>query len=77
MSGSKMVSCEHKSALIEAHRYINVEYYDWYEYEYEFFKKDMAEVGVEVRKIYFSGFGSQGDGACFEGTFTTALKYLD
>lgn len=25
--------------------------------------------GLEIENIYFSGFGSQGDGACFEGTY--------
>lgn len=37
----------------------------------------MKVVGITVWRSYFSGFCSQGDGACFEGTLDDALKYLD
>ena len=56
-----------KDKILDEHRYWNVEHDDWWEFVYDGFKGDMAKVGIEVDKIYFSGFCSQGDGACFEG----------
>lgn len=53
-------------ALIDEHRYINVEH-DWWEHVVERIKEDQAKRGVTVNKVYFTGFWSQGDGACFEG----------
>lgn len=43
--------------------------------EFEFFSEFviedaitmLAKLGIEVENVYFSGFSSQGDGACFEG----------
>jgi hypothetical protein len=32
-------------------------------------KQCMAFLGFDIKEIYFSGFYSQGDGACFEGTW--------
>ena len=52
--------------LIEEHWNINV-HDDWYEYTIDDFKEQMLGVGIEVDQVYFSGFSSQGDGACFEG----------
>jgi len=54
-------------ALLEEHRYINVDYGDWSDCTYESFKDDMNNIGIDVDRMYFSGFASQGDGACFEG----------
>ena len=44
--------------------------YEWYDSVYEDAKMCAALVGIEIDRIYFSGFWSQGDGACFEGAFT-------
>lgn len=44
------------------------ESYDW-EWVYEDAKECGRLMGIEVDKIYFSGFSSQGDGACFEGSY--------
>jgi len=44
---------------------------------YSDFKEDMRKVGIYVRRMYFSGFWSQGDGACFEGEFDNLRTYLD
>jgi hypothetical protein len=41
------------------------------------FTEDMKAVGIEVEKIYFSGFWSQGSGACFVGSLGSTLTYLD
>jgi hypothetical protein len=54
-----------------------VDHGDWYEGVYESFKADMRAVGITVWRMYFSGFHSQGDGACFEGTLDNALTYLN
>lgn len=53
--------------VIEKYRYINVEHIDWWESTYEMFREKMEAIGIGVWKMYFSGFWSQGDGACFEG----------
>lgn len=53
--------------MLEKYRHINVECMDWWDSVYETFKEDMKEHGIDVDKMYFSGFWSQGDGACFEG----------
>lgn len=61
--------------------------YDWWEYVYEDAATIADLMGIELRTkpvklmgggtrydpcIYFSGFSSQGDGACFEGTYSYA-----
>lgn len=40
---------------------------DWYRHVYEDATECLALCGFTVDRIYFSGFASQGDGACFEG----------
>jgi hypothetical protein len=44
---------------------INVDFDGWYEAVYENWIEDLKNYGFEDVKIYFSGFWSQGDGACF------------
>ena len=56
-----------KEQLIEKYRDINA-YDNWYDSVYESFRDDMLLHGIKVDEIYFSGFWSQGDGACFEGS---------
>jgi len=41
-------------------------YDDWYEFTVEDYKEKLEAIGFEDPKIYFSGFCSQGDGACFD-----------
>ena len=43
--------------------------YEWYDCSYEGAKEIGALIGINIDKIYFSGFFSQGDGACFEGHY--------
>lgn len=43
--------------------------YDWWEPVYEDAKAFAEFLGIEIERINFSGFWSQGDGACFTGTF--------
>lgn len=61
--------------------------YEWWDSVYEDAVDMAAEIGIEIGTrrggkqpaIFFSGFSSQGDGACFEGTYRYkkgALKAL-
>lgn len=45
--------------------------YDWWDGVYEDFISICSILGIETdhKKIFFSGFSSQGDGACFEGSY--------
>lgn len=45
---------------------------DWYESTYDDAKQAAKIIGLDIDKIYFSGFSSQGDGACFEGSYRYA-----
>lgn len=40
---------------------------DWFRPAYEDMKECLSLCGFTVDQIFFSGFSSQGDGACFEG----------
>ena len=66
-----------RTALLEKYRYINVEHNNWWDCVESDFIEDMKQVGIHVDKIYFSGFWSQGDGACFVGSLDNALTYLN
>ena len=41
---------------------------DWYDYVYSMAIEDGKKHGFVIDNIYFSGFYSQGDGACWEGS---------
>lgn len=41
-------------------------YYDWWQFTKEEFESDLAALGFENVTSQFSGFWSQGDGACFD-----------
>ena len=56
-----------KDKILDKYRDWNVEHIEWWDGVYEQFKHDMDEIGIEITRMYFSGFWSQGDGACFEG----------
>ena len=43
--------------------------YEWYDTVYEDAKTIGKLMGIDIDNIYFSGFWSQGDGACFEGSY--------
>lgn len=42
-------------------------WHDWYEDSYERFKEEGYELGFVIGRINFTGFYSQGDGACWSG----------
>lgn len=54
-----------------------MEHHDWWDYEYECFREDMKAKGIDVECMYFSGFWSQGDGACFAGGFDDVRLFID
>ena len=54
--------------LIEENRCINVDYYDWYHNIIDEYTEKLEKEGFIEPKIHFSGFGNQGDGACFDCT---------
>jgi hypothetical protein len=60
---------EGKEKAIENLYDVNVDH-DWWDFAYENAKAIAALMGIEIDKIYFSGFSSQGDGACFEGSYS-------
>jgi len=51
----------------------------WYESTLEDFTTIAGYLGYAVKsdRVFFSGFSSQGDGACFEGTFRSEHLKLD
>lgn len=46
--------------------------YEWWDAVYEDAKEIGKLMGITITDIYFSGFSSQGDGACFEGSYEYA-----
>ena len=84
------LSSARRDALLEKHRYTNVEF-DWWDSVYEQFVEKLSEMGIEVEtrprklrngktiyepEIFFTGFYSQGDGACFNGHVSDWTKLL-
>ena len=57
---------EVKQKAIEKNFYINVDYPDWCDFIIEDWKNKLEKIGFENINIYYSGFCSQGDGACFD-----------
>jgi hypothetical protein len=60
-----------KDELIEKYRSINVDY-EWWDHIYDDNKIEMETKGISVTDMFFSGFYSQGDGACFIGRIDMA-----
>ncbi len=40
--------------------------FNWYECNIEYWQEKLGAIGFENAEIFFSGFSSQGDGACFD-----------
>jgi hypothetical protein len=60
------LSKEAQNNAIENFRNINVDFCEWFDADFEGFKEDLNELGFINAEISFSGFYSQGDGACFD-----------
>lgn len=46
--------------------------YEWWDFVYDDAKACAKIIGIDIDNIYFSGFSSQGDGACFTGEYIYA-----
>ena len=63
------LSDEAKQTALEKQYNINIDGYNWWDSDFCDFKEIAALIGITVKDIYFSGFCSQGDGACFTGNY--------
>lgn len=66
---------DQKSKVIDDNRNINVDY-DWQDYCIDDCKEIGNILGFEMKDIFFRGFYSQGDGACFTGKFSYSKGFL-
>lgn len=58
---------EAKKKAIEDMYNLNTEGIEWWDFVYEDWQEKLEKLGYYETKIFFTGFSSQGDGACFEG----------
>lgn len=64
--------------LINKYRDINVDGgFNWWECIHDDLKEDLEDIGFDLDQMYFSGFWSQGDGACFTGQMRDWKKFCD
>lgn len=57
-----------KKRVLEKLRDLNVDHDGWHDFVTEDFTEKLKSLGYTNIKTYFSGFWSQGDGACFSAT---------
>jgi len=50
---------------------------EWYEFVFDTWKEAMEQIGFGEPKLYFRGFWSQGDGACFTSNSIDLAKLID
>ena len=62
---AKSVALDH---MREKEYHVDDDY--WYEHMFDHFKEIGSILGIEIKNIYFTGFWHQGDGACFEGSYS-------
>jgi hypothetical protein len=65
-----------KEELIEKYREFSVDY-DWWDCIESDLKEDLDEQGFELSQMYFRGFWSQGDGACFTGHMRSWKQFCE
>jgi hypothetical protein len=70
------LSPESKVKALNKFRYFQTEGIQWHDFLFEEFKKFGSVLGIEIENIYFRGFGSQGDGACFIGSYAPKPNIL-
>jgi hypothetical protein len=61
-----------KEKAREWYRSVNAEDSYWHEQVIEYAKEWLGHLGYTVKDINFTGFWSQGDGACFTGTWSAS-----
>jgi hypothetical protein len=71
------LSKEVQANLIERNRDHEIQFHDWHDPITEGFTEDMSEAGFEKIETQFSGFHSQGDGACFTGRVTDLRLFME
>jgi len=59
------LSDEVKAKVLDNNRDWHMDY-EWWDYTVDYWKEILEVIGFCDAKIYFSGFSSQGDGACFD-----------
>lgn len=57
-----------QQAALDRYRDFNADH-EWWDFVFEDAKECGAILGIRIDRIYFRGFSSQGDGACFEGGY--------
>lgn len=62
------LSKDAKAKAVESLRDINVDYCNWHDYIIKDYTKKLEALGYRDIKILYSGFWSQGDGACYTAT---------
>lgn len=62
--------------ILDEHRDWDVDH-GWWDGVYEMFKEEMKGKSIRVDEMYFSGFWSQGDGACFEGCIDDLKEFIE
>jgi hypothetical protein len=77
MERFKALTARQRDEILDKHRQFNTEHLNWWDSTYDDFKSDMDAIGIDVDRMYFSGFSSQGDGACFEGNVDDWPKFLE
>ena len=65
-----------RELLLNEYRYVNTCDPYWSDSVGECFGEDMRKIGVHYGRMYYSGFSSQGDGACFAGNIDDWEKFL-
>ncbi len=63
------LSQEAKDKAIEHFRELQQDDTYWHEFVFDDAKEVGKCIGIDIKNIYFNGFYSQGDGACFEGNY--------
>lgn len=78
------LSPERRQKLLDEHRNTQADY-EWWDHTYEDFEEKVGKMGISIDRlrrrssqpaVYFSGFGNQGDGACFDGWVSDWTKFL-
>lgn len=72
------LSKEAQELAFEKYQYFNVEFWNWYNTQYEDFTEIAKTIGIDIHEdgIYFSGFWSQGDGSTFKSRID-AEKFIE
>jgi hypothetical protein len=70
MQYKELSDTEKEQAFKRHQEYAQSNDYYWWESTQEYWVEKLEELGIttSINQMYFSGFGSQGDGACFTGS---------